>query len=100
METELKIRALKSALNLAGTKIHEFRHNTQTVAEVQEATREFNELKNSRDNFQEGDEVLILKDYIAGGRVLYKKGSHQIVECCGEEVGGVENIKLIKPRKE
>lgn len=89
MEQELQIRALESALEYAMKQVHLFRHNKQSVAEIQKVIRRVNEIKNSRDHFREGDLVTILNDHNA-----LRKDDLVSYVCCPEELGGLENIKL------
>lgn len=48
-----------------------------------------------------GDLVEITKDYFGPqGQIFQKKGNFAFVECCGEELGGIENIRLLVKAKD
>ncbi len=89
MEYKIKIRALEAALDYVLKRLHEFRHGEQSVAELKKVLCQAVTLKCSRDYFREGDTVKILKDYNT-----LKAGDIVKVECCGDELGGIDNIEL------
>lgn len=47
--------------------------------------------------FNQGDIVEILKDHNNENltECYHKKGEFAVVQCCGEELGGEENLRLI-----
>ena len=89
-ENEIKIRALETALDFAANQLHIFRHGEQSVADLKKVINEFARLRDSRNYFREGDRVKLIEAY-AG----HKAGDIVTVECCGEELGGIDNIQFV-----
>jgi hypothetical protein len=47
------------------------------------------------EKFSDGDIVEILNDYTFSNGYKIKKGDFHRVACCGEELGGEDNLRLV-----